>query len=51
MLECTDGYKSAIVGDTRRMYIKALLDIIDPDIVYGASSGSGASSRCLQDTP
>ena len=44
MLECTDGYKSAIVGDTRRMYIKALLDIIDPDIVYGASSGSGAEA-------
>lgn len=44
MLECTDGYKSAIVGDTRRMYIKALLDIIGPDIVYGASNGSGAEA-------
>ena len=43
MLECTDGYKSAIVGDTRRMYIKALIDIIDPDIVYGHSNGSGAA--------
>ena len=42
MLECTDGYKRAIVGDTRRMYIKAMLAIIDPDIVYGASNGSGA---------
>lgn len=43
MLECTDGYKSAIIGDTRRMYIKALIDIIDPDIVYGHSNGSGAA--------
>lgn len=41
MLECTDGYKSAIVGDSRRMYIKAMLDIIDPDIVYGAVDSSG----------
>lgn len=44
MLDCTDGYKRAIVGDTRRMYIKALLDIVSPDVVYGASNGSGAAS-------
>lgn len=43
MLEMTDGYKSAIVGDVRRMYIKAMLEIIDPDIVYVGSNGSGAA--------
>lgn len=43
MLEMTDGYKSAIVGDVRQMYIKAMLELIDPDIVYEASDGSGAA--------
>lgn len=44
MLECSDGYKSAIVGDTRRMYIKAVLEILDPDIVYGAVDSNGAAA-------
>lgn len=43
MLEMTDGYRSAIVGDVRQMFIKASLEIIDPDIVYESSSGSGAA--------
>lgn len=41
MLSMTDGYKSAIVGDVRQMFIRAALEIIDPDISYEASSGSG----------
>ena len=41
MLECTDSYKAAIVGDVRRMYIKAILDIVDPDLVYGSAGSSG----------
>ena len=40
MINATDGYKAAIVGDVRRMFIKAMLEIIDPDIQYGASNGS-----------
>lgn len=40
MLEMTDGYRSAIVGDVRRMYIEAMLEIIDPDIVFQLASGS-----------
>lgn len=43
MLEMTDGYRSAIVGDVRQMFIKAMLELIDPDIVYEASNGSGAA--------
>ena len=43
MIEMTDGFKSAIVGDTRKMYINAVLEIIDPDIVYVSSSGSGTA--------
>ena len=41
MLEATDGYRSAIVGDVRRMYIKAVLEIVDPDIVLSSVSSSG----------
>lgn len=41
MLSITDGYRSAVVGDVRRMLIKAVLEIIDPDITYCASNGSG----------
>ena len=43
MLEMTDGYKSAIVGDVRQMFIKAFLEIIDPDIEFTNSNGSGAA--------
>ena len=44
MLSMTDGYRSAIVGDIRRMFIKAVLEVVDPDIEYGVSNGSGAAS-------
>lgn len=41
MLEMTSGYKSAIVGDVRKMLIKAIIDISDPDMVYGVVNDSG----------
>ena len=44
MLDITDGYKSAIVGDVRRMLIKAVIDISDPDMTFGDISNSGAAS-------
>lgn len=44
MLELTDGYKTAIVGDVRRMLIKAQLEIVDPDITYGTVNSSGAAA-------
>ena len=40
MINSTPEYKAAIVGDSRRMYIKAKVHIVDPDIVYGSVSGS-----------
>ena len=43
MISATDGYKSAIVGDVRRMFINAYLEIIDPDIIYETSAGSGGA--------
>lgn len=44
MLDITDSYKHAIVGDVRRMYISSVIEIIDPDIVYNVSNGSGVAS-------
>ena len=44
MLSITDGYRAAVVGDVRRMLIKAVLEIVDPDITFGASNGSGAAA-------
>ncbi len=44
MLAITDGYKSAIVGDPRNMFMKAVLEIVDPDITFGAPNGSGAAA-------
>lgn len=44
MLDITDGYKHAIVGDVRRMLIKAIIDISDPDMVFGDVASSGEAS-------
>ena len=43
MLEISDGYRSAIVGDVRRMLIKAVIDISDPDMTFGSVNSSGAA--------
>lgn len=40
MIECSDGYKKAIVADTRRILFRAIIDIISPDIVYGSGNAS-----------
>lgn len=41
MIESSQAYRAAIVGDVRRMYIDATIDIISPDIVYGTPVCSG----------
>lgn len=41
MISATEAYKTAIVADTRRIYIQAIIDIIDPDIVFGTVDSSG----------
>lgn len=33
MIKKSDAYRAAVVGDTRHMRVKALVDIVDPDIV------------------
>ena len=47
MINASDAYRAAIVGDSRRMILKAVIDIIDPDIVYGEilAESNGKYSR------
>lgn len=40
MIKSSEAYQEAIVSDGRRMYVKAVVDIEDPDMVQGAVSGS-----------
>lgn len=40
MLNTTEAFKNAIIADSRRIKVKASMDIIDPDIVYGTIGGS-----------
>lgn len=44
MIECTEDYRAAITGDTRRILLKAIIDIISPDIVYGTCDTSGQTA-------
>ena len=41
MIETTSAFRSAIVGKTRRIYLKAVVDISDPDMTIGAVTSSG----------
>ena len=40
MTESSAAYKTAVVADARRTYIRAVINIIDPDIVFGSPSAS-----------
>lgn len=41
MISSTEEYKAAITADARRILLKAIIDISDPDMVYGAITSSG----------
>ena len=43
MIESSEAYRAAITGDARRTLLRAVIDLIDPDIVYGAGAASGQS--------
>lgn len=43
MLNRSDAYAAAIVGDSREMLIQAVVDITDPDLVYGSVVSSTES--------
>lgn len=36
MLDMSKEYYAAITADARRILLRAIIDIIDPDIVYGS---------------
>lgn len=40
MIESSEAYRSAVMGDARRVYIRAIVKIFDPDIVYATPTGS-----------
>lgn len=44
MIDSTQEFKAAVTADTRRTLLKAVIDIIDPDLVYGAVTNSVAAS-------
>ena len=41
MLNVSDGFRAAVVGLSRQMLARAVVEIVDPDITYGTSNGSG----------
>lgn len=44
MLNTTAAYKAAIIADSRKTIIRAVVDLIDPDIVYGDGTASGQTA-------
>ena len=44
MIKATDAYKAAIVGDSRRIFLRAAIDIIDPDITYEENTAENAAA-------
>ena len=44
MIDCSPEYRAAIIGDSRKMYIQAIIDLISPDIVYGEASAQTSSN-------
>lgn len=41
MIKSTAAYQAAITGDARRILLRAIIDLISPDIVYSAGATSG----------
>lgn len=46
MLNSTAAYQAAVTGDTRRVLVRVVVDIVDPDIAFGAVESSGAAPVC-----
>lgn len=44
MIEVSNAFKKAIVADSRKVKIRAVMDIVDPDIEYGTVSGSAQTA-------
>lgn len=44
MIKSTDQYKTAIVADARRILLRAIIEIVSPDLTYGEVSSSGETA-------
>lgn len=44
MISSSEAFKQAITGDTRQILLRAIIDIISPDIVYGDSESNDESA-------
>lgn len=50
MIASSAAYQQAIVADTRRIYLKVIVDISDPDLTFGNIAYSGiASTVCVKE--
>ena len=48
MISATEAYQRAIIADTRRILLKVIVDISDPDLTFGSITYSGiASTVCV----
>jgi hypothetical protein len=45
VINLSDDYKDAIVADSRKVGIKVIIDISDPDLTYGSVESSGTASQ------
>lgn len=43
MIKSSEQYRKSIIADYRRIFIKAIIDIADPDITYGTTIASNQS--------
>lgn len=43
MIKSTEKFKTAVVGDSRRIYIKAIVNISDPDMVLPDPTASSTA--------
>lgn len=46
MISSSEAYQAAVVGNTRRVFLRAAIDIIDPDLQWGTVDSSGVESVC-----
>jgi len=44
MINVSNAFKNAIVADSRKIKLRAVMDIVDPDIEYGTATGSTQSA-------
>lgn len=49
MVDVSQAFKQAVVADSRRTVAKAVVEILDPDVVYGAVNDSGAAPFAIPD--